>query len=107
MLSDDAWLLRFFADGTAERRGDDRLLVVNLGRDLVLDPMPEPLMAPGENQVWRLLWSSEAPAYGGAGISPLDLDKKPFIPGHAAIILAPVQPDLETTLGRDDGEAIA
>jgi maltooligosyltrehalose trehalohydrolase len=59
-----------------------------LGRDLVLDPMPEPLMAPGENQAWRLLWSSEAPPYGGAGISPLELGRKPLIPGHAAIILA-------------------
>ncbi|HKD38117.1 MAG TPA: alpha-amylase family glycosyl hydrolase, partial [Pirellulales bacterium] len=89
VLSDDAWLLRFFADSNAGCRGDDRLLVVNLGRDLVLDPMPEPLMAPGENQAWRLLWSSEAPVYGGAGILPLDVDKKPLIPGHAAIVLAP------------------
>ena len=36
-------MLRFFGDG-----GDDRLLLVNLGRDLHLDPAPEPLLAPPE-----------------------------------------------------------
>src|SRR5260221_5131058 len=39
-LGEHAWLLRLFAEGA------DRLLVVNLGRDLTLAPMPEPLLAP-------------------------------------------------------------
>ena len=61
-LTDEAWMLRFFSQS-----GADRLLIVNLGRDLLLGPAPEPLLAPIEGQAWRLLWSSEAPVYGGAG----------------------------------------
>ncbi len=41
VLAPEAFLLRFFGE-----KGDDRLLLVNLGRDLHLDPAPEPLLAP-------------------------------------------------------------
>ena len=61
-LTEEAWLLRFFSESSG-----DRLLIVNLGRDLLLGPAPEPLLAPMDGQAWRLLWSSEAPRYGGAG----------------------------------------
>ena len=44
-LTDDAWMLRFFSQS-----GTDRLLIVNLGRDLLLGPAPEPLLAPIEGQ---------------------------------------------------------
>ena len=40
VLSPDAFLLRFFGEE------DDRLLVVNFGLDLHLDPASEPLLAP-------------------------------------------------------------
>ena len=56
VLAPEAFVLRFF--GTA---GDDRLLVVNLGRDLLSSPAPEPLLAPPEGMVWEMLWSSEDP----------------------------------------------
>jgi maltooligosyltrehalose trehalohydrolase len=91
VLADEAWMLRFF-----DHRGRDRLLIVNLGGDVVLDPAPEPLLAPVEGHPWRLLWSSEAPRYGGAGIVPLNPDGIWRIPGHAAIILIP---DGETSNG--------
>ena len=42
-LTDEAWMLRFFSPN-----GADRLLIVNLGRDLLLGPAPEPLLAPVE-----------------------------------------------------------
>jgi maltooligosyltrehalose trehalohydrolase len=84
VLADESWMLRFFDPG-----GGDRLLIVNLGGDLVLDPAPEPLLAPVEGHSWRLLWSSEAPRYGGAGIVPLDPEGIWRIPGKAAVILAP------------------
>ncbi len=84
VLSDEAWLLRFF-----DRDGQDRLLIVNLGGDAVLDPAPEPLLAPVDGCMWRLLWSSEAPRYGGAGIVPLDPEGIWRIPGQAAIVLVP------------------
>jgi len=39
----EAFVLRFF-----EAHNDDRVLVVNLGSDRHLDPVPEPLLAPPE-----------------------------------------------------------
>jgi maltooligosyltrehalose trehalohydrolase len=66
VLSAMALLLRFFGE-----RGDDRLLLVNLGTDLHLDPAPEPLLAPPANAEWRVLWSSESPEYGGVGTPDL------------------------------------
>src|SRR5262252_2595893 len=41
VLGREAFVLRFFG-----HEGPDRLLLVNLGADLVLDPAPEPLLAP-------------------------------------------------------------
>ncbi len=84
VLAHEAWMLRYFDKG-----GADRLLIVNLGGDLVLDPAPEPLLAPVEGHGWRLLWSSEAPRYGGAGIVPPDPEGIWRLPGQAAIVLAP------------------
>src|SRR3954468_7790475 len=68
VIGEHAWMLRFFADDSGE---SDRLLLVNLGRDLTLAPMPEPLLAPPEDRAWRILWSSEAPSYGGSGTPTL------------------------------------
>ncbi len=84
VLGDEAFLLRFFEAG-----GDDRLLLVNLGLDLRLEPAPEPLLAPPQNRVWELLWSSENPAYGGGGTPPVDGPQGWRIPGHAAVLLRP------------------
>jgi maltooligosyltrehalose trehalohydrolase len=84
VLDQDAFVLRFFhpADG-------DRLLVVNLGRDLVLEPAPEPLLAPPAcGTHWHPIWSSEDPRYGGQGTAPLDTDDNWQIPGEAAVLLA-------------------
>jgi maltooligosyltrehalose trehalohydrolase len=85
VLAEECLLLRFFADG-----GDDRLLLVNLGRDLHLDPAPEPLLAPPQGMRWRILWSSEDPRYGGTGTSQLDSEDNWRIPGHAAVALSPI-----------------
>jgi maltooligosyltrehalose trehalohydrolase len=83
-FTDEAWMLRFFSES-----GADRLLIVNLGRDLLLGPAPEPLLAPIEGQAWRLLWSSEAPAYGGSGGPAQDAVGDWLISGQSAIVLAP------------------
>ena len=84
VLSDEAFALRFFggADG-------DRLLLVNLGRDLHFDPAPEPLLAPPADSEWTTLWSSEHPRYGGGGTPPLDTDDNWQIPGYSAVLMAP------------------
>ena len=84
VLSHDALVIRFFG----EEQGD-RLLLVNLGVDLHLDPAPEPLLAPPESSVWTTLWSSEDPKYGGDGTPPLDTAENWRIPGHAAVVLKP------------------
>lgn len=70
--------------------GDDRLLVVNLGRALHFDPAPEPLLAPPPGMQWRVLWSSEHPRYGGCGTPSLDTEDNWRIPGEAAVALAPM-----------------
>ena len=83
VLASEAVLLRYFGEA-----GDDRLVLVNLGRDLVLRPIAQPLAAPPEGTQWRLLWSSEDPRYGGLGTRPLDVQNW-YLPGHAAFVLSP------------------
>lgn len=87
VLSQSAFLLRFFAEN-----GDDRLLVINLGLDWTPDPAPEPLLAPPEDRVWALQWSSEDPAYGGAGTAPFEIAANWRFPGRAAVLLRPKEP---------------
>lgn len=83
VLSDRAFLIRFFGDD-----GDDRLLLVNLGSDLNLNPAPEPLLAPSEGRAWKTLWSSESIKYGGTGaIEPDTPEDNWIIPGMAAMLL--------------------
>jgi maltooligosyltrehalose trehalohydrolase len=85
VLAQECLLLRFF--GQAD---DDRLLLVNFGCDVHLDPAPELLLAPPEGMTWQTLWSSEDPRYGGVGTPPLDSEDNWRIPGHAAVALCPV-----------------
>ncbi len=88
VLGQSAFVLRFFVPD-----GGDRLLVVNLGRDLHLDPAPEPLLAPPDVGLhWHPIWSSEDPKYGGNGTAPLDTEDNWQIPGEAAVVLA-ARPD--------------
>ncbi len=84
VLGPEAFVLRFFG-----QEGDDRLLLVNFGMDLHLDPAPDPLLAPPEGMLWQILWSSEHPRYGGCGTYPPDSEDNWRIPGHAAVALAP------------------
>jgi maltooligosyltrehalose trehalohydrolase len=88
VLAGEAFLLRYFDEAAG-----DRLLIVNFGRDLTLDPAPEPLLAPPEGRLWQVLWSSEDPAYGGCGTAPLENEDNWRIPGHAAVALRPAEPD--------------
>jgi maltooligosyltrehalose trehalohydrolase len=104
VLGDAAFILRFFAPGD-----DTRLLVVNLGRALRLDPAPEPLLAPLVGAEWTILWTSDSPRYGGTGTPPLEAElvmqgersgdarhagrmmREPVwhIPAECAVLLAP------------------
>ncbi|MEW6440934.1 MAG: malto-oligosyltrehalose trehalohydrolase [bacterium] len=84
VLGPDAFLLRFLGGD----RGD-RLIVVNLGADRTLLPIPEPLLAPPKDSHWELLWSSEAVAYGGGGTPPMETEGRWTVPGHATLVFAP------------------
>ena len=84
VLGPEAFVLRFFGS-----RGDDRLLLVNLGLDLRLDSAPEPLLAPVEGCRWSVRWSTEDSQYGGCGMPPVETDDHWRIQGHAAVVLAP------------------
>jgi maltooligosyltrehalose trehalohydrolase len=84
VLGPEALALRFF--GTD---GDDRLLLINLGRDLWLGSAPEPLVAPPAGGRWALAWSSEDPRYGGTGGQPVDEPTSWRLPGEAAFVLRP------------------
>jgi maltooligosyltrehalose trehalohydrolase len=82
VLSPEAFLLRYF-----DEEFGDRLLLVNLGRDLRLSPCPEPLLAEPAGQKWTVGWSSEDPQYGGLGTPPLSRKGRWFLPGNAAMFL--------------------
>jgi maltooligosyltrehalose trehalohydrolase len=63
-----------------------RLLIVNLARDHV-SPMNDPLLAPAPGTRWDLRWSSEAPAYGGTGVSVYLREGRWRLPAHSASFL--------------------
>jgi maltooligosyltrehalose trehalohydrolase len=81
VLADEAFVLRYFgADG------DDRLIIVNFGRDFTLSPNPEPLLAPPIEHKWKLIWSSEEPKYGGDGTPQPEFTEKWQVPAQAALV---------------------
>jgi maltooligosyltrehalose trehalohydrolase len=99
VLGPEAFVLRFFDEG-----GADRLLLVNLGADLALNPAPEPLLAPPEDMLWRILWSSDDIAYGGAGVAPVETRRNWRIPGQAAVLLEPQPRSLVDDPATEEGE---
>jgi maltooligosyltrehalose trehalohydrolase len=85
VLATEACVFRFFSDDFR----DDRLLLLNFGPQIFLDPSPVPLLGPPENTEWSVLWSTEDPKYGGNGTAPLDSDLNWIIPAHLAVVLKP------------------
>jgi maltooligosyltrehalose trehalohydrolase len=69
-------------------RYEARLLLINLGGELRLDILPEPLLAPPAGCRWELAWSSDSPDYGGPGIRPVETGGAWVVPAHAAVVLA-------------------
>jgi maltooligosyltrehalose trehalohydrolase len=87
IVAPETVVARFFSEGYR----DDRLLVVNLGVELHLNPSPEPLLGPPADTVWEIQWSTEDPHYGGNGTAPLDSELNWIIPAHAAVVLRPAK----------------
>jgi len=84
VLGAAAFVLRF----SGERHGD-RVLVVNLGADLDLHVIPEPLLAPAAGTHWTVAWSSEHPRYGGGGTPEVPVDATWRVLAESAVVLAP------------------
>lgn len=83
VLSAEAFALRYFDDSAG-----DRLVIVNLGIDSALRPWPEPLLAPPANSEWKLIFSSEAPCFGGCGTAPFETEGNWVLPGHCTVVFA-------------------
>lgn len=88
--SDRACFLRYFG----EQPELDRLIMVNLGPRVHAAPLAEPLVAPPLGALWRPIWSSEHPVYGGCGTSTVDSDDGGWwLPVDCTVVLAPVPRD--------------
>jgi maltooligosyltrehalose trehalohydrolase len=82
VLGSKSFVLRYFAEGN-----DDRLVLVNFGDHQLLEPMPEPLLAPPLGFEWTTLWSSESEKYGGPGAVAF-LTQDPWtLPAESAVAL--------------------
>jgi maltooligosyltrehalose trehalohydrolase len=82
VLGERCLLLRWFNPDHG-----DRLLLVNVGDEILLSPAPEPLLAPPANSRWELLWSSEDPRYGGGGAwDPCESDEW-RLPSESALFM--------------------
>jgi maltooligosyltrehalose trehalohydrolase len=55
-------LIRYFGKGN-----DDRLVICNMGKDLQVSSLADPLFAPPLDKKWELLFSSNDIGYGGNG----------------------------------------
>jgi maltooligosyltrehalose trehalohydrolase len=84
VLAPQAFVIRY-----ESADGDDRLLIVNLGRDVDLTPLPEPLLAPPLGCAWSYQWHSESLEYGGAGRAPLQSHPAWHLMGESAMLLRP------------------
>jgi maltooligosyltrehalose trehalohydrolase len=83
VLGDNAFALRYFSGPHG-----DRLLVVNLGRRLHIEPAAEPLLAPPRGTAWAAVLSTEDPRYGGGGTPPVDSDGEGWwLPADSAVFL--------------------
>jgi len=87
VLAEAAFVLRFATPAPH----DERLLVVNLGSDLIAGSFAEPLVAPPAGCTWQMRWSSEHVRYGGSGAYEIATADGWRIPGQSATVLAPVR----------------
>jgi maltooligosyltrehalose trehalohydrolase len=72
VLGEECFVLRF----------RNRLLIINLGHELRLDVIPEPLLAPPLGATWEIEWASEE-------IAPLEREDCWIIPAEAAVVMRP------------------
>jgi len=83
VLGTSGFLLRYFLGE------EQRLLLINLGREMHLTPIPEPMLAPPLGCDWEILWTSEKLEFGGSGTPRLDTERFWRLQGNAAAVLMP------------------
>jgi maltooligosyltrehalose trehalohydrolase len=83
VIGPEAFMLRWLYNSS-----DDRLMIVNLGRDLTWAPPADPLVAPPAGMQWSVYWSSENEKYGGSGARVMD-GVKWAPPAAAAVVFRP------------------
>lgn len=81
VLGAQAFLLRFLCPEA------ERLILVNLGPELALDPAPEPLLAPPLGQEWQVRLCSEDVRYGGSGFLPACVEGRWQLSPRCATVL--------------------
>ncbi len=86
VLGPASFALRYFS-----RETDDRVLIVNFGQNQVLQPAPEPLLAPPLGYRWEILWTSESPRYGGAGSIAVATQERWVLPAESTVVLQSVR----------------
>jgi len=85
VFGDHTFVLRYFGEA-----GDDRLVFVNLGPRVHVDPFPEPLTAPSAeaHRGWRVVFSTDDPRYGGWGTPPVNTtDDGWWMPAECTVVL--------------------
>lgn len=82
VLGPQAFVLRLFAED-----GDDRLLLINLGIDMLLAPSWEPLLASDAGKEWKVLWNSEELRYGGNGAVAREGPDGWRLPAESAVVM--------------------
>jgi maltooligosyltrehalose trehalohydrolase len=84
VLGTAAFVLRWFSP-----QHGDRLLLVNLGPDLLLPVLPEPLLAPLPGRPWQMAWSTEEHRYCGIGYPHPQSAEGWYLLGESAALLQP------------------
>ena len=87
VLDPSAFLLRYFAQDPQ----DERLMLVNMGPNIAVDSIADPLHAPPEGMQWTLVWSSEELIYGGGGKRSIDLQTRWTLGADTVLWFAPVK----------------
>jgi maltooligosyltrehalose trehalohydrolase len=81
-LNSDCLAVRFFDDAQ-----DDRLMLVNFGRQFLYSSSPLPLLASPAGYCWERLWSSESVKYGGSETPRVETADGWRMPAEAAVVL--------------------
>jgi maltooligosyltrehalose trehalohydrolase len=85
VIGPHALILRYFADNAA----DERLVAANLGADLPIRSIADPLAAPPAGFEWWPIWSTGDPRYGGEGQRDIDTRQRWTLSADTVLVFAP------------------